>query len=186
MKVKIVPATKDVIKAIALSPLEVWKVIFIPAAVGLITGNRKTSILKAFTYLSRITPSRALCRYQLYNDSSWQPELARRGFKPQAHNKTPSSKSPPSFSRKLWVASTGWPKATESPSFHSELQLRLSTVGRNATERICSSVLSYSLRLWLKTNSKHEMSDTTDSRKNAFNTSAPEICPIHAANRYMQ
>lgn len=91
MKGKIVPATKDVIKAIALSPLEVRKVIFIPAAVGLITGNRKTSILKAFTYLSRITPSRALCRYQLYNDSSWQPELARRGFK------TPSTQQNPQF-----------------------------------------------------------------------------------------
>lgn len=82
--VKIVPATKDVIKAFALSLLEVQKVIFIPAAMGLIRGNRRTSILNAFMYLSRISPSKVLCRYQLYKARSWQPELARCGLKPQA------------------------------------------------------------------------------------------------------
>lgn len=131
-----VPATKDVSKAFALSLPEVQKVIFIPAAVGLIRGNRKTSILNAFMYLSRIPPSRALCRYQLYNaHCSWQPELARCGFTPQAHNKTPVPRRRPAS-----AASCEWPlladqRLQESPSFCSELQLRLSSVGRNGTER---------------------------------------------------
>lgn len=129
MTVKIVPTTKNVIKAFALSLLEIQKVILIPAAVGLIRGNRKTSIFNAFPYQSRTAPSRALCRYQLNKASSWQPELAGCGFKPQAHNKTPSSKWLPGFSRKLWVASTGWPKATGVTKLLSELQLRLSFSG---------------------------------------------------------
>lgn len=137
MTVKIVPATKNVIKAFALSLLEVQKVIFIPAAMGLIRGNRRTSILNAFMYLSRISPSKVLCRYQLYKARSWQPELARCGLKPQAHNKTPVPHRCPAS-----VASCEWPlladqRLQESPSFCSELQLRLYSGGRNATERIC-------------------------------------------------
>lgn len=44
MTVKIVPATKDVIKAFALSLLEVQKVIFIPAAMGLIRKQKNINI----------------------------------------------------------------------------------------------------------------------------------------------
>lgn len=84
MTVKMVSATKDVSKAFALNLFEVQKVIFIPAAMGLIVGNTNPSILNAFMYLSRIPPSRARGRYQLYNaHCSWQPELARCGFKPK-------------------------------------------------------------------------------------------------------
>lgn len=170
MTVKIVPATKDVTEAFALSPLEIRKVIFIPAAGGLIRGNRKTSVLNAFTFLSRIPPSRAVCRYQLGNASPWHSN-PKHTTKPPAPSRCPAS-----------VASCEWPlladqRLQESLSFCSELQLRLSSVGRNARERIRSSVLHYSLGLWLKTNGKHKMSDTTDSGKNAFNSSAPEICP---------
>lgn len=57
------------------------KVIFIPTATGLITGNRKISILKAFMYISRITHNRTLYKYKSHYDSSWQHKLAQSGLK---------------------------------------------------------------------------------------------------------
>lgn len=108
-----------------------------------------------------------------------------------------TTKPPVSSRRPASVASCEWPlladqRLQEPPSFCSELQLRLSSVGTNATERIRSSVLNYSLRLWLKTNGKRKMSDTTDSGKNAFNICVPEICPntcckwIHAVVQFLK
>lgn len=102
----------------------------------------------------------------------------------------PSSKTPPSFSRKLWVASTGWPKATGVIQLFLRATAEVIQCGKKWNRKVRLSALHYSLRLWLKTNGKHKTGETTDSRKKAFNISAPEICPnpcykqIHAVVQF--
>lgn len=92
-------------------------------------------------------------------------------------NPKPSSTSLPSFSCKLWVASTGWPKATGVTKLLLRVTAEVIQWGKKCNRK---NMPHYSLRLCLKTNSKRKVSETIDSSKNAFNTSAQ----IHAVVQF--
>lgn len=129
MTVKIVPTTKDVIKAFALSLLEIQKVILIPAAVGLIRGNRKHQ------YLMHFCIGAELLLAEPFAGTSWtKPVHGSLSWLGVDSNPKHTTKPPAPSGCLASVASCEWPlladqRLQESPSFCSELQLRLSFSG---------------------------------------------------------